>query len=242
MTATTTDRVSPVPQWLTVATLLTREGMRGLLSATGVIAAVAVCFYLLARSQGWDFVQSRDDVLLGVVADQRSVVVVVASGWLPIAIGTAAIIISIILTATRTRMFIGVGLTRHAITVGTALTTAVLMIYTVLVAGIFTLVLGPTAVAEFLGAGGADTTSVMVIGASGLALGMVGAVAVTVLFLRWRWWVGVCVSALLALILAFAGALGLLDPGPAAVPWGLWLLTAVLGIAYWAMMRRLPVR
>ncbi len=242
MTATTTnDRVSPVPQWLTVATLLTKEGMRGLLSATGVMAAVAVGFYLFARSQGWDLVQSRDDVLFGVVADQRSVVVVVASGWLPIAIGMAAIIISVILTATRTRIFISVGLTRHAITVGTALTAVVLMTYTVLVGGIVTLFLGPSAVAEFLGAGGINATSLMVVGASNLALGMVGAVSVTVLFLRWRWWVGVCASAVLALSLAFTGGLGVLNAGPAAVPWGLWLLTAALGVAYWAMMRRLPV-
>ncbi|MGB3257775.1 MAG: hypothetical protein WBA72_07270 [Ornithinimicrobium sp.] len=246
MSATNADRVSPGPQWLVVSRLLATEGMRALLSATVVMAGFALCFFLVARSQGWGFAEASDDMLFGVVADQRSVVFVVTSGWLPIAIGTAAIIVSIVLTATRTRLLISVGLTRHAITVGTAVMAVTLVSYAVLVGGIVTLFLGPSALAGYLGADGADVTNLLVTGTSSLVLGVVAAIVVTVLFLRWSWWVGVLVLmafGLTRLAILLSGVAGVFDTRAwTEVPWGLWLFTAALGVAYWAMMRRLPVR
>lgn len=243
MSAMSTDRRTTAPQWRVVTTLLATEGLRAMVSATAVMVAVALLFYAVARSLGWEFVEARSDVMLGVVADQRSVVVVVASGWLPVAVSTAAIIVAIVLTASRTRMFVSAGFTRRAIMSGTAVTLVLLVAYALVVGAIVTLVLGPSATAGYLGAEGAQGSSLVANGVSGLAFGVVGAVAVTVLFLRYVWWVGVLVLATLSLLLTVTGAAGALDAvSSSAFPWVLWALTALLACAYWAMMRRLPVR
>ncbi|MGB7449035.1 MAG: hypothetical protein WA892_07900 [Ornithinimicrobium sp.] len=223
--------------------LLATEGLRAMLSATAAMAAVAMALYGLARFLGWEFVEARDDVMLGVVADQRSVVVVVTAGWLPVAISTAAIVVAIVLTASRTRMLISAGLTRRAIMLGTGVTLVVLLAYALVMGALITLFLGPPATAGFMGAESTEASSLLANGVSGLALGLVGSVTVTVLFLRWTWWVGVLVLVPLCITLSFTGAVGALEAvGSVGLPWMLWAVAGVLAFAYWAMMRRLPVR
>ncbi|MGB3186997.1 MAG: hypothetical protein WBG36_14285 [Ornithinimicrobium sp.] len=245
MNTTQTERRPQTPsQWLVVAKLLGVEALRGLLSATAVIVGVALAMYVLGRRLGWQFIEAPGgEATLGVFVNGQSVAVVGAAGWVPIAVGTAAIVMGIVLTATRTRTLISVGITRRAIVVGTAVTLAGIVIYTLLVAALVTLVIGPAIAVEFLGGDGSDPTAVIASETSSLILGVVGGAAVTVMFLRWPWWVGVLALAALSITLSAAGAGGALDRASAAgLPWIFLAFAVLLAVAYWAMMRRLPVR
>ena len=245
MNAIQSTQPRPVPlQWLVVAKLLGVEALRGLLSSTAVIFGVALAMYLLGLRLDWNFIGAPDgEASVGVIVDGQSVAVVGAAGWVPIAVGTAAIVIGIVLTATRTRILISVGMTRGAIVAGTAVTLAGIVVYALLVAALVTLVLGPSVVVEFLGGDGSDPTVALATQMSSSILAVIGGVAVTVMFLRWPWWVGVLALVWLSITLSAAGAGGALDgASPASLPWILLACAALLGVAYWAMMRRLPVR
>lgn len=231
-------------QWLVVTRLLAGQALRSLLVVTGILIAVSLVLYGLGRQFGWRFIEAtQDEVSVGVIADQDSVSMVVSAALIPLGLSLAAIVVVAVLVATRTRLLITVGLTRHAIPLGTAATMLLAAAGVLLVTAVVVALLGTSAAFELIGADRSEGATVVATGVSGLAVGLLGGVTVTVLFLRWPWWIGVLVLAGLSIGLSVVGStVGLGEASPPEVSWTRFAVATILAFAYWAMMRRLAVR
>lgn len=232
-----------------MARILVPEAMRSLLITTGVMLVVLAVGTLIARWRGWQLVEmtQADLAQLEVVVGTDGVTIVASLFLLPAAVGIAALVMAIVLAA-RTRVYVATGATRGAVAVGHLLTILVMTAYTLLVTAVVLLVVGAAGARELLGADGAGDLVLLGLQALGsILLALTASSAITVLFLRWPWWVGTGVLILAFVVLPTVAAL-LLPGAPDVITrvtgwWGWDLALAVLATSvYWWLIRRVPVR
>ena len=238
-------------QWALMARMLTADALRSLLSATGVMLLILVVGALIARWQGWELVEmtEADAIRLEVVADGDGVTIIASLFILPAAVAITSVVMAIILAA-RTRVYVAAGATRRAVAIGHLMTALVATAYTLLVTAVVLLVVGRgfDGALELLQADRAGDVAVLTLRAVGaVLLAVMAASAITVVFLRWQWWVGVGLLVLLFTVLPvffvflLPSVAEVLDA--ASTWWGWDLACAVLATgAYWWIIRRVPVR
>lgn len=250
-TATSTARRHRPAQWAVMTRMLVPEAMRSLLSMTAVVLFFLAVAALVTRWLDWQVVgmTETDVVGLEVITGPDGIAVVASLFILPAAGAVGAVVMAIVLAA-RTRVYVATGATRRAVAVGLLITSLVMTGYALLLTAVSLLVVGRglDGARELLQADGAGDLALLGLQALGsILLAVVAASAITVLFLRWPWWVGTG-----ALILVF-GVLPLLTvfllPSltqaleTASTWWGWDLALAVLATGvFWWIIRRVPVR
>lgn len=248
----TAGRPARPAQWTVMARLLTVEAMRSLLITTGVMLVVIAVGTLIAHWQGWQLVEMTEvnRLRLEVIVDSEDGVTIIASLFLlPAAAAIAAVVMAVVLAA-RTRVYVATGATRRAVAVGHLLMLLVMTAYVLLTTAVVLLVVGGGlgGAMELVGVDGAGEVALLSVRALGaVPLALTAASAITVLFLRWSWWVGVGLLVLLFTVLPgmFVFLLpSIADALAAASTWWGWdLSVGVLASgAYWWIIRRVPVR
>lgn len=162
-------------------------------------------------------------------------------------VAIAAVVHQIVLTCL-TRVLVAAGATRRSVAVGLGVTAVFHVLYVTAVTVAVLLVIGRNVdgARSLLSADSAADLAVLTAQAAGsVAVGLVAAMAVTALFLRWPWWVGA-----IGLTLAFAvlpALTRLLWPEVGSLlaqPTAWWgsqlLLTLVCAGAFWWLLRRVP--
>ncbi|WP_131104605.1 hypothetical protein [Ornithinimicrobium sufpigmenti] len=238
-------------QWAVLARLLSAEALRSLLITAGVMLVVLVVGSLIARWRGWRLVSMTEPslVTIEVVADADGVTLIASLFMLPAAVGIAALVMAIVLAA-RTRVYVATGATRRNVALGHLLTVLVMTACVLLAAVVVLLVVGrgPEGARELLQAGSArDVALLSVRGLGAVVLALTAGSAITVLFLRWPWWVGVGILTLLFVVLPLVTRFLLPEVAEAVTAasarWGWGLAGAVVAAGvYWWLMRRVPVR
>lgn len=244
-TRTTSEAGGPDrPQWVSMSRFFLGHALSTMLWTTGVTLAIAV----IGASLGWQ---------VEVIVDSDSSIIGLKSGgddalnlWLLLVVASvaiAAVVHQIVLTCL-TRVLVAAGATRRSVAVGLGVTAVFHVLYVTAVTVAVLLVIGRNVdgARSLLSADSAADLAVLTAQAAGsVAVGLVAAMAVTALFLRWPWWVGA-----IGLTLAFAvlpALTRLLWPEVGSLlaqPTAWWgsqlLLTLVCAGAFWWLLRRVP--
>lgn len=250
-TATPTARRRRPAQWAVMTRMLVPEAMRGLLSMTAVVLFFLAVAALVTRWLDWQVVGTTETDVVGleVIAGPDGVAVVASLFILPAAGAVGAVVMAVVLAA-RTRVYVATGATRRAVAVGLLITALVMTGYALLLTAASLLVVGRglDGARELLRADGAGDLALLSLQALGsVLLAVVAASAITVLFLRWPWWVGtgaliliLGVLPLVTVVLLPALAQALTT---ASAWWGWDLALAVLATGvFWWIISRVPVR
>lgn len=259
MTTTSADAPATSPvrrparpgQWMVMTRMLLTAAMNSLLITTGVVLVILAVGTLIAHWRGWQLVGMTETDMVGleVVTDGDGVTLVASLFILPVAVGIAAVVMAVVLAA-RTRVYVASGATRRAVAVGQLLTTLAMAAAVLLLTAAVLLVVGrgPAGALELVQADGAGDVATMTVRALGaVLLATTAAAAITALFLRWPWWVGVGALVLLFTVLPTITAF-LLPAVTGAVDrasgWWAWDLSmaVVSALVYWWVIRRVPVR
>lgn len=246
--ATTGPTSTRRPQWRTVTTYLLRRAAEPMLWALGVMVVVSVVLAVAAHQLDWRYEVVGDGTFFGieVVGDD----VTVSGPFGPVAMAMAqtffvlagtALVMAVVLPAVHVRALLVSGATRRSVTIGLLLVLAAL---TASVAALLALI----AVS-----GGRDGMAGWLLTDEGLLLSRVAMIllvlaallatasAVTLVFLRWSWWVGTIVAGLVLVGLAWASVVVVGGSG-------LWQVVApsallVGGLAATVLLlRRMPAR
>jgi hypothetical protein len=236
-------------QGAVTARFLVRQGLVQLLGVTAVMLVLLTLWYAVARWRGWTIVTETDadGWMFAVTAEPGQVTAVVSLLLVPAGVAVASFVVAIVLAATYTRMMISAGATRASVATGQLAAVLAMTLYLVVLTALALVIGGGAAIIpELLGA--QDSGEVGGLAFRGLGtvlLWLVGGVAIATIFLRWPWWVGVGV-----LVLVFWGVplLSALVPPVGAVLGSLFapavshlVLAVALALAYWLMVRRVPV-
>lgn len=237
------------------ARILTRWFVKGstrvLAVAVAVGAAVSLGLWILATTRGWttpDVVESEGtaEVIAAFTTTVFSIPLVAA--------GFGAFVLAIVQTATFSRTMVATGATRAAVAIATLLNGVwMILLVTALAAVVLALE------ASFAGGWIASTFGLApgatfadgvpgLLGATGMtALAIVGGMAIAAVFLRWPWWVGVGLLALVLWVIPILApfvvteAMASTISAVAALPGTPAVGAVLLAGAYWLVMRRLPV-
>lgn len=231
--------------WPTTRYLL-REALSPLLWTALTMAALAAIVAAAGLALGWEYEVVDEGVFIGVEATRDVVTVQGAAGpaamallQVTFALSVVAVVMAAVVPARHTRVLLSSGVTRRSLTIGLLL--ALLAVVAVVAVAVLGLVgLGGL---DGLRPGGAGSTDEAWASASGwlLQLGVMvlTVAAITAVFLRWPWWVGVGCCLVGGWLLMM---LGLMFPSFTGLWWWTAIGALVAAVALVLVLRRVPTR